>query len=79
MMTNYKAKDYRVFEMFSEQWALVTAMNYAIYRYNNSSTGALYPCTVHYKINDTYNHRYPLLKSEKPTVESGWNVLNLLN
>lgn len=55
------------------------AMNYAIYRYNNSPTGALYPCTVHYKINDTYNHRYPLLKSEKPTVESGWNVLDLLN
>ncbi|MGN1263561.1 MAG: hypothetical protein ACI4TW_05945 [Prevotella sp.] len=55
------------------------AMNYAIYRYNISGIGALYPCTVHYEISDTYNHRYPVVTSGKPVVSSEWNVLELLN
>ena len=37
MMTNYKAKDYRVFEMFSEQWALVTAGT--MERFNSCTLG----------------------------------------
>ena len=57
------------------------AMNYAIYRYNSSATGQLYPCNAHYENQDAtgYNHRYPVLKSEQPTTRTDWNVLEMLN
>ncbi len=58
------------------------AMNYAIYRYNNSDMGKLYPCDAHYEKENTtgYNHRYPVLVGGKQnSVDDSWNVLKLLN
>lgn len=58
------------------------AMNYAVYRYNLSDTGKLYPCKAHYVKNGSegYNHRYPVLSEGVPSnVEDSWNVLELLN
>ncbi len=57
------------------------AMNYAIYQYNQSDMGKLYPCTAQYVKGGTtgYSHRYPVLTSGTPTVKSDWNVLELLN
>ncbi len=57
------------------------AMNYAIYRYNQSDMGSLYPCNAQYvkSSTDGYNHRYPVLTSGQPSVEASWNVLDLLN
>lgn len=44
------------------------AMNYAIYRYNQSSAGSTHKCTAHYENNSTgYVHRYPELFSGVPT------------
>ena len=57
------------------------AMNYAIYRYNSSATGQLYPCNAHYENQDAtgYNHRYPVLKANQPETRTDWNVLEKLN
>lgn len=46
------------------------AMNYGIYRYNQTSVGGTHKCTAHYENNSTgYIHRYPELKTGAP--ESG--------
>lgn len=46
------------------------AMNYAIYRYNDSSVGTTHPCNAHYVNNSTgYVHRYPELVSGVPSPE----------
>lgn len=57
------------------------AMNYAIYQYNQSDMGKLYPCNAQYEKGGTsgYSHRYPVLKSGTPKIETDWNVLDLLN
>ncbi len=57
------------------------AMNYAIYQYNQSDMGKLYPCNAQYEKGGTsgYSHRYPVLKSGTPKIETDWNVLELLN
>ncbi len=57
------------------------AMNYAIYCYNDSDIGKLYPCNAHYEKENTvgYNHRYPVLTSGQQAISDSWNVLKLLN
>lgn len=44
------------------------AMNYAIYRYNQTSAGTIHKCTAHYENNSTgYVHKYPELLNGEPT------------
>lgn len=44
------------------------AMNYGIYRFNNTSIGSTHKCNAHYVNNSTgYVHRYPELISGEPT------------
>lgn len=44
------------------------AMNYAIYKYNQTSAGTTHKCTAHYENNSTgYVHRYPELLNGEPT------------
>lgn len=43
------------------------AMNYGIYRYNQTSAGSTHKCNVHYENNSTgYIHKYPELQSGVP-------------
>lgn len=56
------------------------AMNYAIYRFNQTSAGTTHRCNAHYENNSTgYVHRYPELKSGVPTAEQYANPLEQNN
>ena len=52
------------------------AMNYAIWKYNQSEIGKKYPCTMKYQASSVgYTHLYPTLITGAPSVESSWNPL----
>ncbi|SHK69203.1 hypothetical protein [Xylanibacter ruminicola] len=52
------------------------AMNYAIWKYNQSEIGEKYPCTMKYQASSVgYTHLYPTLIAGAPSVESSWNPL----
>ena len=52
------------------------AMNYAIWKYNQSEIGKKYPCTMKYQASSVgYAHLYPTLITGAPSVESSWNPL----
>lgn len=56
------------------------AMNYAIYRYNQTSVGSTHKCNAHYENNSTgYVHKYPELKANEPTQEQYDNPLEQNN
>lgn len=56
------------------------AMNYGIYRYNQTTAGQTHTCTAHYENNSTgYVHRYPELMSGVPTEEQYANPLEQNN
>lgn len=56
------------------------AMNYAIYRYNQTQAGIAHECTAHYENNSTgYIHRYPELLKDKPTAAQYANPLEQNN
>lgn len=56
------------------------AMNYAIYRYNQTSAGTTHKCTAHYENNSTgYVHKYPELLNGVPTAEQYDNPLEQKN
>lgn len=52
------------------------AMNYAIYRYNQTSAGTTHKCNAHYENNSTgYVHKYPELKNGVPETSQYANPL----
>ena len=52
------------------------AMNYAIWKYNNSDAGKDYPCQMHYQTSSVgYTHLYPTLVAGQPTENASWNPL----
>lgn len=56
------------------------AMNYAIFRYNQTSAGTTHACTAHYENNSTgYVHKYPELLPGVPTTEQYANPLEQNN
>lgn len=56
------------------------AMNYAIFRFNQTSVGTTHKCTAHYENNSTgYVHRYPELLINEPTAEQYANPLDQKN
>lgn len=56
------------------------AMNYGIYRYNQTTAGQTHPCTAHYENNSTgYVHKYPELKSRGPSESQYANPLEQNN
>lgn len=56
------------------------AMNYAIFRFNQTSVGKTHKCTAHYENNSTgYVHKYPELLKEEPTAEQYANPLEQKN
>ena len=56
------------------------AMNYAIFKYNQSQVGQAHPCNAHFE-NDPqgYAHKYPYLVSGAPVNYSAYNVLEQNN
>lgn len=56
------------------------AMNYGIYRYNQTAAGQSHPCNAHYE-NDSvgYIHRYPVLLPSTPTALQYANPLEQKN
>ena len=52
------------------------AMNYAIWKYNSSTVGKKYPCSMQYQVSTVgYANLYPTLITGAPSVESNWNPL----
>ena len=56
------------------------AMNYAIFKYNQSQVGQAHPCNAHFE-NDPngYAHKYPCLVKDAPGDYSAYNVLEQNN
>ena len=56
------------------------AMNYGIYKYNESTVGQAHPCTLHYENNTVgYANRYPVLVSGELNSSLYGDVLDQLN
>lgn len=56
------------------------AMNYGIYKYNQSTVGLAHPCTLHYENNTVgYANRYPVLVSGELTSALYGDVLDQMN
>ena len=61
------------------------AMDYAIWYYNRSSSGSLYPCDMRYSVSTLgYDNRFPVLNSHNWSSDNtvnyqDWNVLNQNN
>lgn len=56
------------------------AMNYGIYKYNESTIGQAHPCTLHYENNTVgYANRYPVLVSGELNSSLYGDVLDQLN
>lgn len=56
------------------------AMNYGIYRYNQTAIGGTHKCNAHYVNSSTgYVHKYPELQSGEPTAEQYDNTLEQKN
>ena len=52
------------------------AMNYAIWKYNQSDIGKKYPCTMKYQTSSVgYTHLYPILVTGAPAENASWNPL----
>lgn len=56
------------------------AMNYGIYKYNQTAIGSSHPCNAHYENDSTgYIHRYPELKATAPAAGQYANPLEQNN